>query len=390
MKVFLSLRLALRFLFSHRFGSFSSYASWLAIGGLSIGVAALMLTASIIQGFQQVISEKLSLFEGQARISHIIGKPINNAQKPINLLLKSPDILIEPFIRGVSMVRYRNYAEGVLIEGVNILPKSISNNDNDQVDKGNIILGNSLAKSLHINIGDTLFLQSFSKAESPFHIPRIKSLIVGDIFHSGLQEYDKTLAYVNLHDARWLFDLQKDHVSGFILNSQVTPEIVDNINYPFHLETWKERHDLLFEWISLQRWPAYLMFGLIALVGLVNLIASIAMIIIEKSSQIGILISQGIKRNQLMQIFLFQGVFIGLMGGLFGGFLSTIIIFLQLNYGILKIPSDIYFMDQVPFSFDIFVFTSILSLVFIFSVIASWIPVSGLARIKPAVALRYE
>ena len=114
------------------------------------------------------------------------------------------------------------------------------------------------------------------------------------------------MAYVNLRYARLLFDLQKDHVSGFIINSQVTPEIVDNINYPFHLETWKERHDLLFEWISLQRWPAYLMFGLIALVGLVNLIASLAMIIIEKSSQIGILIAQGIKRSQLMQIFLFE------------------------------------------------------------------------------------
>ena len=78
------------------------------------------------------------------------------------------------------------------------------------------------------------------------------------------------------------------------------------------------------------------------------------------------------------------------MGGIFGGLLSTLIIFLQLNYGLLKIPSDIYFMDQVPFSFDIFVFTVILSLVFIFSIIASWIPVSGIARIKPAVALRYE
>ena len=135
--------MALRFLFSHRSGSFSSYASWLAIGGLSIGVTALMLTASIIQGFQQIISEKLSSFEGQARISHILGKSINHSQKTIDLLFKNPNITLEPFIRGVSMVRYSNYAEGVLIEGVNILPKSISNNDNDQVEKGNIILGNS-------------------------------------------------------------------------------------------------------------------------------------------------------------------------------------------------------------------------------------------------------
>ena len=91
-----------------------------------------------------------------------------------------------------------------------------------------------------------------------------------------------------------------------------------------------------------------------------------------------------------MQIFLYQGVFIGLMGGIFGGLLSTLIIFLQLNYGLLKIPSDIYFMDQVPFSFDIFVFTIILGFVFIFSIVASWIPVRGIARFNPAVTLRYE
>ena len=388
--MFLSLKLALRFLFSHRLGSFSSYASWLAIGGLSIGVTALMLTASIIQGFQQVISEKLSSFEGQARISHMLGKSINHSQKTIDILFKNPDITLEPFIRGVCMVRCNNYAEGVLIEGVKILPKSISTDDYNQVNKGNIVLGSGLAKSLHINIGDTLFLQSFPKVESSFNIPRIKSLTVGDIYYSGLQEYDKTLVYTSLDDARWLFGLEKDQVSGFILNSEVTSQIIDNINYPYHLETWMERHDLLFEWIALQRWPAYLMFGLIALVGLVNLIASIAMIIIEKSSQIGILLAQGIHRSQLMQIFLYQGVFIGLMGGIFGGLLSTLIIFLQLNYGLLKIPSDIYFMDQVPFSFDIFVFTIILGFVFIFSIVASWIPVRGIARFNPAVTLRYE
>ena len=78
--------MALRFYSPHRSGTFSSYASWLAIGGLSIGVTSLMLTASIIKGFQQIISEKLSSFEGQARISHILGKPINNAQNPINFL----------------------------------------------------------------------------------------------------------------------------------------------------------------------------------------------------------------------------------------------------------------------------------------------------------------
>ena len=102
--MFLSLKLAIRFLFSYKLGSFSSYASWLAIGGLSIGVTALMLTASIIEGFQDVISEKLSSFEGHARISHILGKPINISNEPINSLLKVSNNLPDEFIRGVCML----------------------------------------------------------------------------------------------------------------------------------------------------------------------------------------------------------------------------------------------------------------------------------------------
>ena len=132
------------------------------------------------------------------------------------------------------------------------------------------------------------------------------------------------------------------------------------------------------------------MFGLIALVGLVNLIASLAMIIIEKSSQIGILLAQGITRVDLIRIFMLQGVFISFVGGLLGGFISTIIIFIQLRYRLFKIPSDIYFMDQVPFSFNILVFVIILSLVLISSIIASWIPVKNISKFNIVTALRYE
>ena len=83
--------------------------------------------------------------------------------------------------------------------------------------------------------------------------------------------------------------------------------MVIHIKYPFYLETWRDQHALLFEWISIQRWPAYIMFGLISLVGLVNLVAAISMIIIEKSQQIGILYAQGFTRRKLQKIFIYQG-----------------------------------------------------------------------------------
>ena len=388
--MYLSLKLAIRFLFSYRLGSFSSYASWLAIGGLSIGVTALMLTASIIEGFQDIVSEKLSSFEGHGRITHILGKSINISSEPINSLIKDPNNSLDSFIRGVCMLRSGSLAEGVLIEGVNFMPRSISLNGYKQIESGEIVLGNGLALSLSVKKGDTLFIQSFSQENAYLNTPRIKPLRISKIYSSGLQEFDKTLAYTSLEDARWLFGLNNDEVSGLILNDEVLPQYAKQINYPYHLETWKERHSLLFEWIAIQRWPAYLMFGLIALVGLVNLIASIAMIIIEKSSQIGILLAQGITRVNLIRIFMLQGVFISFVGGLLGGFISTIIIFIQLRYRLFKIPSDIYFMDQVPFSFNILVFVIILSLVLISSIIASWIPVKNISKFNIVTALRYE
>ncbi len=186
-----------------------------------------------------------------------------------------------------------------------------------------------------------------------------------------------------------MFGFENNSVSGLIVNDDI-PAIRNKISYPYFFETWRDRHSLLFEWISLQRWPAYIMFGLIALVGIVNIIAAIAMIILEKSGQIGILMAQGTRRSELKRIFMIQGGFIGLMGGIIGGLFSMAIILIQLKFELLKIPAEIYFMDQIPFSFDFPVFGLILVITFIFCLAASWWPTKSVTTLNPAEALRYE
>jgi lipoprotein-releasing system permease protein len=386
----LSLRLAFRYLFSPNKGSFSSTASWLAIGGLSIGITALMLTASIIQGFQQVISEKLSSFEGQGRIQHMLGNQMDLSNPKLDSLIQSNSGSFSPFVRGVCMVRAGANADGVLIEGVESLPRAISDDQNNKLNPGEIVLGHGLANELQVQKGDKVYLQVFSSIQKSSFSRRIKPVIVKDIFYSGLQEYDKTLAYIHLDDARNLFGFDNNSVSGLILNHANISAIREQISYPFFYESWRDRHALLFEWIDLQRWPAYIMFGLIALVGIVNIIAAIAMIITEKSGQIGILMAQGSHRSTLKRIFMIQGGFIGLMGGIIGGLLSMAIIWIQLKFEILKIPAEIYFMDQIPFSFDFPAFGLILIITFIFCMIASWWPTKSVTTLNPAEALRYE
>ena len=390
MKIPLCLRFSLRFLFFRGTSSFSSYASWLAIGGLSIGVTSLMLTASIIQGFENTISEKLSNFDGQGRIGNIFGRSFYVSDPFIKSLINDTPGEFSPFVKDMALIRFGSKAEGVIIEGIEVLPNIVSKTSMTKINNGNIIIGKGLASSLDIKVNDRIYLQGLSAGGPLSNIPRIKPFTVSAIYYSGLQEYDKSLAYISINDSRSLFSLNENEVSGLILNDILPSDFNLEVKYPFYFETWKEKHSLLFEWISVQQWPAYIMFGLIALVGIVNLIAAITMIIIEKTNQVGILFAQGAPKSMLRNVFILLGGFIGFIGGLIGGCISIVFIMIQLKYSILEIPADVYFMDQIPFSFDYVMFLFILLMSFFLSLIVSLLPIRFLSALKPATALRYE
>ncbi|MFL3008380.1 MAG: FtsX-like permease family protein [Candidatus Neomarinimicrobiota bacterium] len=377
----MSLKLALRYIFSIKRKSFSSYASFLSIAGLSIGIMALVLTSSIINGFEEVVSEKLSSFHGYGRMKHIFNNSINTEEKIIKEL-KIDLVNVEPYINHFSLIRLKGLAEGVLIEGVERLPKSIIDYKLDRIYTGEIILGSGLSNSLKCKVGDNVYLQ-------PLESKKIRPFKVKYIFNSGIQEFDKLIGYINIKDAKKLFNTPLNHVSGYILKNN-NFDLINKIQYPYFYESWKEKHSLLFEWISIQRLPAYIMFGLIALVGLVNVLAALTMIIIEKSSQIGILYAQGIQKKQLNLIFMMNSGFIGLLGSFFGGCGSLIVILIQTKFQILKIPADIYFMDRIPFSFDFLPFFIITLIVVLFCVLTSLWPVKVATNISPREVLRYE
>tara|TARA_B100001248_G_C27250299_1_gene393474 strand:- start:398 stop:826 length:429 start_codon:yes stop_codon:yes gene_type:complete len=139
-----------------------------------------------------------------------------------------------------------------------------------------------------------------------------------------------------------------------------------------------------------QQWPAYIMFGLITFVGLINLFAAIAMIIIEKNGPITILICQGMYYQNLRRVFVLQGGIIGIIGALIGGLFSLVIIGIQIKFSLFKIPSDVYFMDQIPFSFSLNKYFLVLIFVGISSIIASWLPTHSFKSLRPAEILRYE
>jgi len=381
----LNLRLAIRYVFSPNADSFSSRASWLAILGFSIGIAALLLTACIIKGFESTISNKLSILDGACRIKHILNKPVDKNDKTIAGVLNNLDFdhTKRAFIRGLTMIRFENNADGLLIDGVEQLPELLDVKwcnqfeAENKLNLGEIVLGKQLVNNLQIKSGDTIFLQELGYKNNSIIKP---FKYVGE-FHSGLAEYDKTLAYIKIKDAQRIFSFGNDYISGWIIYSDINSvENLPSMPYPFVLDTWKERHKLLFDWIKLQRWPAMITFGLIAIIGVVNILASLAMIIFEKKSQIGILISQGLDKKNVQMIFILQGGLIGVLGCFIGGFLSIIIIYFQSRYQFFDLEEEIYFMDHVPVQFDLNIFIIILGFSFFLSMLASIWPTRSIFR----------
>ena len=384
----LKIRLAIRFIFNQKKSSYSNYASWLTILGLSIGVAALMLTTSIIGGFREVVSDKLSKIEGQGRLKHFLNKPVFLDHALLKPFLDDSNYKVNPYVRGACMIRKGKNLDGVIIEGISQYPNLTNSAVLNSIEKNQIVLGESLASSLGAKIGDKIFLQSYSKSDLSLSSSKIYSFEVYDIFYSGLQEYDKNIAYIGLKKAQSLFNFDVNEFTGLIIENHQNLSI--DVPYPFYFETWKERHALLFEWMMVQQWPAYIMFGLITLVGLINLFAAIAMIIIEKNGPITILLSQGMDIISLRSVFMLQGGIIGILGALLGGVISIALISIQVKFGLFKIPSEIYFMDEIPFSFEIGQYLIILILVSILSILASWLPTRSFKNLSLAKVLRYE
>ena len=392
----LYLQFVLRYLYPKSGNSFSSNASVLAIIGLSIGLFSLILTMSIIKGFENVLENKLSSIDGLIRVQNILGKPISEKDN-LDSLLYSTDIPIKvsPYIRGTAMIRLGKYTEGIIIEGVSKLPdRSYFDIEQTSIDDNEIIIGKSLSDDLGIDIGDKVIINPLINSPDKFNMQKFNLIEVSGIFKTGMQEYDKTIAYVSIDKAKEIFEM-KSQVSGYVINSkEPLYEIIERLNnyirYPYYLESWKDRHRIIFDWINIQRLPIIIIFGLISLVAITNIMATISMIIREKNSQIGILMAQGMKPNDIRKIFFYYGGTIGLAGCFFGSVAAYLFIIVQNRFKVISLPEDIYFMDYVPAVFDYSIFTFVLISTILISVISTVFPTKNIIKMRPSQALAQE
>ena len=395
----ISFYLSLRHIQSKHKSGFARTASILSILGLSIGISALLITLFILNGFERVISEKITEIDGHIRIKHFLNEPLNPSEYELDkIFLNNNSFSQGIFIQRPALLRKGQLAEGVIVEGMNnrdlnFIDKLLVKGYSDLSHK-EVIIGQRLAELYKIKINDKVTLFDLSTIYK--NRKRFMQFSVRGIFNSGMTEFDKNSIYIKIEDAKTLFKME-EQISGYILRlknigelDNINKLINSNISYPLMSMSWKEKNRALYKWLKVQRWPILFIFGLITLVAIVNIASSLLMIIIDKTKQIGLLSAIGMPRKKIKEIFLIKGLIIGFFGTFIGSLIAVILAFLQNNYKIIGVPEDIYFMNFIPIDIDFkqILMISLISLI-VSSLVSYW-PSIRSSKIPPAEALKYE
>ena len=404
----LPLKLAFKYFKSNKGGIFS-FTSFLAVTGLSIGVASLIIVMSVMNGFEK---------ELQNRILGVVPHAVIFSEEPIKdyevLIdsIKQNDKVIEavPFISFQALATYQTASKGISISGidveaekrVSILPDYMIYGSIDDLNKDNsIIIGSWLASYLGIFVGDKINITTSDiKSSIIGSYPKSVSLEVVGIFELRA-EIDQSLALIS-HDLAQKFKSLKEETLSiriktsdlFIADKIAYDSIPDNTGLVS--SSWKETHGTLFEAIQFEKLLIGLMLFLIVGVASILVLSTIVMTVKSKEREVGILKTIGANNNQLVMIFFFQGLMVSMIGLVFGLLIGLLITF-NLNNFITFIESvlqrnllEAYFINYFPYHVDYAQILLICSLSFIFSVISSLLPALRVIKLNPIEILRHE
>lgn len=409
----ISFYIAYKYLRSKKSSRFTSIISKSSIIGISLGIAAIIVVMSIMNGFHNEMRNKIL-----SMVSHVIITDKNYMlsewdKVKFNIDKNKLVSASAPYVEGQAMISFDGNVHGIQVKGiipeyeknVTSLSKNIIEGDlnNIGVKPYQISIGITLAEKLNLSIGDKITLV-IPRANSTLIgiVPRIKRFEVGSIFNFGMQQYDKNLVFIDMNEAQKLYEMS-NNITGLRLKlhdlykSPTMSKIVNKqLKSNYIVIDWTMMNKNFFNALKMEKTMLMLLMFLIVLVATFNIISSLFMVVSEKKSDIAILKTIGMSSKNIMHIFILQGTFLGLAGIILGLILGSVIS-INLNHLVALIEyligskilnSDVYMISEVPSQIQIFdlIYVSLIS--FIFSVLATIYPSYNASKTKPAEILK--
>jgi len=404
----LPLKLAFKYFKSHKGGIFS-FTSFLAITGLSIGIASLIIVMSVMNGFEKELQNRIL-----GVIPHAVifsDEPIKDYESLITEIKENNNVIeAVPYISFQALITNKNVSKGISVNGIDIkneknisiLPDYMIYGSIEDLNKDNsIIIGSWLASYLGVFVGDKINITTSDiKSSIIGSYPKSVSLEVVGIFELRA-EIDQSLTLISHNLAQKFKSLKNETLSIRIKTSDLFS--ADRIAFDsipndtgFMYSSWKETHGTLFEAIQFEKLLIGLMLFLIVAVASILVLSTIVMTVKSKEREVGILKTIGANNSQLVMIFFFQGLMVSMIGLIFGLIFGLLVTF-NLNNFISFLESalqrnllEAYFINYFPYFIDYSQILLICSLSFIFSVISSLLPALRVIKLNPIEILRHE
>ncbi len=393
---------------------FISFISAISVASIAVGVMALIVVLSVMNGFQKEVRDRmLSVIPHIEVINY--GGVLADWESTAELLKKNPHVLgIAPYASGQGLVSSGSSVRGVVIRGIDpVSEPNVSEIDKQMLIGGltdlksgefGIILGRDLASILHLRMGDKVNVIIPQGRTTPAGIvPRMRAFTLVGVFSSGHYEYDSTMALIGLTDAEALF--RQNGPSGLQVRVDdmnkapaISYDLLKLLPRTFAVTDWSKQNRTWFAAVQVEKRMMAIILFLIVLVGAFGLVSSMVMTVTEKQSDIAILRTLGASPTSIMAIFMVQGAVVGFIGVTVGVALGlgiacnldVIVPAIESLFGIQFLPKEVYFISSLPSDPRVGDIVPIALFSFLLSLVATIYPSWRASKTKPAEALRYE
>jgi len=398
--------ISLRYFRSKKQTGLISFTSYVSIFGIALGAFSLLITLSILNGFEMEITSRVIDLESHLRIT---GNDINQTLLPeLSTLLKNENLdVIYPFVQKKSVLSNVGYDAVIRLKGIDpeifsrkiLPPAALMRGNNDftvpTADLPGIVVGYRLADKLGLYLGDTVNVINPLDIKSSYSIPYVGHFVLSGVFRLGLFDYDENLAFIDINGAQKIFKMNTD-VSGIDIRFQdyknipsIKGRLRNNLGAGMTISSWEDLHRDLFGAMKLEKYGSFLALSFIILIAIFNLTSSLVMLIMEKIREIGMLQTLGMNRNHIQGIFLRLGFLTGSIGLFVGLGLALIFCLIQQYYRILPLPS-VYFIPYLPVQLHILDVVAILIAGLILIYLGTLYPARRVGQLAPLEAIQYE